>query len=95
MNKTLLSLAFAGTFAAGLAIAGTASAQIVTSDLGYQNADQPSLILVRGGGADRQDPFKELRERRQQQQSQKDKAKESTSQKDKDSQGGFFSLFDS
>lgn len=92
MKPIALSLALAAAFAASLAIAGAASAKIVGSDFGYQTIAQPPLLLVRGGGADRQDPFKELRERRQQQ-SQKDKAKESASKTDKDSQGSFLSLF--
>ena len=103
MNKTLLSLTFAGIFAAGLAVAGAASAHIVKSDLGYQDAAQPSLHLVRGGGAENQDPFKELRERRRQQQSRSDgtqntKTKDADQKetKEDDSEGGFFDrLFDS
>lgn len=103
MNKTLLSLALAATFAAGLALAGTASAQFGKGDLGYQDAGQPSLQLVRGGGVDKQDPFEELRERRRQQQEQQSRtdgtrngktegADEKTKQ-DEDSKGGFFGLF--
>ena len=106
MNKTLLSLTFAGIFAAGLAVAGAASAHITKSDLGYQDAAQPGLHLVRGGGAENQDPFKELRERRQQQQEQQSRSGETQNgksedagqkeTKDDDSEGGFFNrLFDS
>ncbi len=105
MNKTLLSLALAGTFAAGLALAGAASAHFVKSDLSYQNASQPSLLLARGGGFDKQDPFKELREerRKQQQQSRTDGTQNSKSdnsgekkkQDEESKSGGFFGLFDS
>ena len=105
MNKTLLSLTFAGIFAAGLAVAGAASAHIVKNDLGYQDVAQPSLQLVRGGGVDKQDPFEELRERRrqQEQQSRSDGTQNSKTEdagqketKEDDSEGGFFDrLFDS
>ena len=105
MNKTLLSLTFAGIFAAGLAVAGAASAHIAKSDLGYQNTAQPSLQLVRGGGVDKQDPFEELREQRrqQEQQSRSDGTQNSKTEsagqketKDDDSEGSFFDrLFDS
>lgn len=106
MNKTLLSLTFAGIFAAGLAVAGAASAHIVKRDLGYQGAAQPGLHLVRGGGAENQDPFKELRERRRQQQEQQSRSDgtqntktedaDQKETKEDDSEGGFFDrLFDS
>lgn len=104
MNKTLLSLTFAGIFAAGLAVAGAASAHIVKSDLGYQGVAQPSLELVRGGGVDKQDPFEELRERRQLQQEQQSRsdgtqnsktedADEKNKQDEDSKNGGFFGLF--
>lgn len=106
MNKTLLSLALAATFAVGLALAGTASAQFAKSDLGYQDATQPELQLVRGGGVDKQDPFEELRERRRQQQEQQsrgdgtqsgkaDSTDEKTKQDENSKGGSFFGLFDS
>ena len=105
MNKTLLSLTFAGIFAAGLAVAGAASAHITKSDLGYQGVAQPSLQLARGGGVDKQDPFEELRERRRQQEQQsrsdgtqnsKTESADQKETKEDDSEGGFFDrLFDS
>lgn len=104
MNKTLLSLVLAGTFAAGLAVAGAASAHFVKTDLSYQDTAQPSLLLARGGGFDKQDPFKELREERRQQEQQsrsggtENTKTQSAGEKDKQDEdsksGGFFGLFE-
>ena len=52
MSKTILSLALAATFAAGVALAGTASAQFDKSDHDYHDANEPRLEVIRGGRSD-------------------------------------------
>ncbi len=104
--KTLASsLALAAT----LALSSVASADVLRADLSFEAASQPTLQLVRGGGADRPDPFAELREKRRQLQSQKHKSqndgapkneretggKDQMSKSKDKSGGGFFGLFGS
>ncbi len=97
MKTAIVSLALIGS----LAFASTASADVLRSDLSFDSASQPTLELVRGGGADRPDPFAELREKRRKQQSQQNKDKTETGGKDQMSKskdksgGGFFGLFGS
>ena len=99
MKTVLSSLALTSV----LALSSVASADALRADLRFEGSAQPTLELVRGGGADRPDPFAELREKRRKQQSQKDKDKtpsesdgkgQTSKSKDK-SGGGFLGLFGS
>ena len=84
MKSLIASVALTGV----LALSSTASAEVLRADLRAESAFQPELQLVVGGGADKPDPFAELREKRRQQQSQKDKAQKDKAQKNQSNSGG-------